>query len=135
MFKKIVYSLVFYIAFSISANAQETPSSQSIKNLQNNVMTPPIFNGQKDPDLALGKYVQKNYKIPNNFKGSGTVIVDFVIDKTGQIENIKVMKDVGNGSASEAVKLLKKMPKWTPALDKDGNPVEFNHCLKINLYF
>lgn len=134
MVKKIVFSCVFSVMFSILGNAQDNSSNQGFTSeLNMNVATPPVFNGQTNPDIALGKYVQKNYIIPAKFKGSGTVIVDFIIDTTGKIGQIKIVNDLGSETGNEAVKLLKRMPKWTPAYDKDGNPIPFSHNLKIKL--
>jgi hypothetical protein len=134
MIKKIIFSILFSVVFSISGIAQDNSSSKgSNSELNINVVTPPIFNGQGNPDTALGKYVQKNYTIPTKFKGSGTVIVDFIIDNTGKIGQIKIVNDLGSETGNEAVKLLKRMPNWTPAYDKDRNPIPFSHSLKIKL--
>ena len=134
MIKKIVFSILFSVVFSISGKAQDNSSSEGFNSELNiNVATPPVFNGQTNPDIALGKYVQKNYIIPAKFKGSGTVVVDFIIDTTGKIGQIKIVNDLGSETGHEAVKLLKKMPKWTPAYDKDRNPIPFSHSLKIKL--
>jgi len=45
---------------------------------------------------------------------SGTVIINFVIDRDGAITNIKVTRGIGSGCDEEAIRVLNKMPHWTP---------------------
>ncbi len=45
---------------------------------------------------------------------SGTVIINFVIDKNGSISNISLTRGIGSGCDEEAIRVLKLMPKWTP---------------------
>lgn len=52
----------------------------------------------------------------------GTVIVTFVVEKDGSITDIKVTRPANPLLDEEAVRLVKTMPKWTPA-EKDGKVV------------
>jgi protein TonB len=45
---------------------------------------------------------------------SGTVIINFVVDKTGSITNIIITRGIGSGCDEEAIRVVKLMPKWTP---------------------
>lgn len=53
--------------------------------------------------------------------GKYTVVVDFTVDKEGNLSNIKAMNDPGYGSASEAVRVIEKGPNWVPAQQKGEN--------------
>ena len=44
----------------------------------------------------------------------GTVFVQFVVLKTGEISNIKILRGIGGGCDEEAVRTVKAMPKWIP---------------------
>lgn len=135
MLKKILFSIVLSIAFSMACIAQETETVQNSTTIsENTVAVFPKFQGG-DHKISMYKYVKKNYIVPKNFKGNGVMLVDFVIDTEGKVTDIKVLNDLGYGSAEAAIKLLKKMPKWTPAYDTNGNPVKFAHQLKITLNY
>jgi TonB family protein len=46
-------------------------------------------------------------------KREGIVYVTFMVDITGQISNVNIIKDIGRGCGDEVVKVLKKVPnKW-----------------------
>lgn len=47
--------------------------------------------------------------------GQFTVVVQFVVGKDGQIENIKPLTRFGFGMEEEAVRILKISPRWVPA--------------------
>ena len=63
------------------------------------------------------KFVNKNMKYPrraNNLGIDGKVFVQFVIDKEGNITDVKAIKGVGAGLDEEAVRVLGKSPNWKP---------------------
>ncbi|MEZ0006074.1 hypothetical protein ABH942_001437 [Flavobacterium sp. 28YEA47A] len=133
MLKKILFSVVLSMTFSMACIAQETKAVQNPTSIpENKVAIFPKFQGG-DHKMSMYQYAQKNYVIPKNFKGNGVMLVDFIIDTQGNVTSINVINDLGYGSAEAAVKLLKNMPKWTPAYDVNGNPIEFAHQLKISL--
>ncbi len=62
-------------------------------------------------------WVQLNVKYPeiaiqNGI--SGTVYVDFVIDKTGNVTSIKIFRAVDPSLDNEVIRVLKSAPDWTP---------------------
>ncbi len=76
-------------------------------------------------DAACRKYLQKNLKYPQKaeMKGKeGRVIVKFVVDKKGKITQVEAIRGENEALKKEAVRVVKKMPRWTPA-QKDGKPV------------
>ena len=46
---------------------------------------------------------------------NGTLQVKFTIELDGSISNIEVVKKLGYGCDEEVIRVLKRMPKWTPA--------------------
>ena len=63
------------------------------------------------------KFIQKNVEYPtiareNNIQG--TVPLKFVIERDGRVGEVIVLKDPGGGLADEAVRVIKKMPRWKP---------------------
>jgi protein TonB len=55
--------------------------------------------------------------------GNYTVIVSFLVDKDGTISEVKAENDPGYGTSSEAVRVIKKGPRWTPAVQNGRNVI------------
>jgi len=74
-------------------------------------------------DEARIKYLLSNTVKPKGTDSiSGTVYVEFVVEKTGEITNIKVKKGVHPLLDAEAIRVVKNMPKWNPEIH-NGSPV------------
>ena len=53
--------------------------------------------------------------------GSYTVVVKFIVSKDGSISDVGAETKHGYGMEEEAVKIIKKGPKWTPAIQNGRN--------------
>jgi protein TonB len=42
-------------------------------------------------------------------------VVQFIVDKEGNISDVKALTNQGYGMEDEAVRVIKKGPNWTPA--------------------
>jgi len=51
--------------------------------------------------------------------GIYTVIVQFIVDKTGTVSDIKALTNFGYGMEQEVIRIMKKSPMWTPASQND----------------
>ncbi len=75
---------------------------------------------------AWVRYLQKNLNanapVDNGAPG-GTyqVIVKFIVSKDGSISDVQAESKHGYGMEDEAVKIIKRGPKWTPALQNGRN--------------
>jgi periplasmic protein TonB len=56
-------------------------------------------------------------------EGTYTTVVQFVVDKEGNISDVKAMTNHGYGMEQEAIRVIKKGPKWTPAV-QNGRQVK-----------
>jgi periplasmic protein TonB len=74
-------------------------------------------------------FVSKTFTAPEDAP-SGKVIVSFVVEKDGSLTDIKVLRDVGFGSGAEAIRTLKKCPKWVPG-EQNGKKVRVLYSLPI----
>jgi len=83
-------------------------------------------------DKALMKYLQNNIKRPNSgySQEDNLVKVVFVIDTEGKIESAELLKSAGNPYDSEALRVVKNMPKWKPGKHGD-KPAKFRMILPI----
>ena len=86
-------------------------------------VTPASFPGGAD---AVKEYISANMKYPQVAKENGiegVVSVMFTVKADGTIGNIKIKRMVDPDLEAEAIRLVKQMPKWTPASD-NGTTVE-----------
>lgn len=77
-------------------------------------------------------FIAKNFRAPDVAGLKGKVIVAFVVDKDGSLTDIKVLRDVGFGSGTEAIRVLGLSPKWIPA-KQNGEHVRCAYVLPINI--
>ncbi|OJJ19132.1 hypothetical protein BKI52_20160 [marine bacterium AO1-C] len=66
----------------------------------------------------LYKYIQQNLKYPPKARQmaiEGKVYVELIIGKDGSIVSIRVVRGLSKDCDQEAIRVMKKMPKWTPA--------------------
>lgn len=81
------------------------------------------FPGGKE---AMDEYITSNLKYPVTAKENGiegVVNVSFVVNADGSIGTIEIKRLIDPDLEQEAIRLVKTMPKWTPAV-KDGKPVQ-----------
>jgi periplasmic protein TonB len=89
------------------------------------------------PDFPGGmekfyKFVGNNYKTPEEEGLKGKVYVTFVVEKDGSLTDIKVLRDIGYGTGAEAIRVLKKCPRWTPG-EQNGKKVRVLYSLPITI--
>lgn len=94
------------------------------------VEQPPMFPGG---DAALMKYLYDNIHYPqlaieNNVQG--TVVVMFVVTKTGQVGEVKVARSKDPDLDKEAVRVVKSLPKFQPG-KQNGNAVNVWFTLPV----
>jgi protein TonB len=75
-----------------------------------------------------GKYVERNLNastpVDNGAPaGSYTVVVQFIVDKEGNISDVRSLTNHGYGMEEEAVRVIKRGPKWEPAI-QNGRQVK-----------
>lgn len=60
----------------------------------------------------------------------GTVYITFVVEKDGSVSDVSVLRGIGGGCDEEAVRIVKQLPKWTPAY-QNGKPVRVQFFMPI----
>lgn len=85
-------------------------------------------------DTALHRYLSYNTRYPHFSRENGIqgkVIVKFIINEYGGICNVQILRIGGYGLPEEAIRILKTLPKWMPAIIK-GKAVKSYCILPIN---
>lgn len=76
----------------------------------------------------FNEYVRRNIKIPADKTGKnykGTVILSFETNKKGTPEKIRVVQSLCDACDKEAIRLLRKGPKWTYTNSRHIVPIQF----------
>ena len=82
----------------------------------------------------LKNFLSKNVRYPKLAQKAGVegrVLAQFVVEKDGSVNNVKVVKHVNQELDAEAVRVIKSMPKWKPGI-KNGAPVRVRYTLPIS---
>ncbi len=90
----------------------------------------PSFPGEKGD---LEKFIVSNIIYPEDAKEngiSGKVFVTFVVNKTGEISDIRILKGIGYGCDEAVIELIESMPKWNPGKQRN-KPVSVQYNLPV----
>ena len=85
-------------------------------------------------DLGLMKYIQKNVKYPaiaKEYNITGKVYVSFIVDKSGSVTNVKIVRGVDKNLDAEALRVVKSLPKYKPGKQR-GKAVRVMFTIPIN---
>lgn len=88
------------------------------------------FKGGMD---AWYEYLRKNLNYPSSARRigiEGTVIVRFVINKDGSVQDVQVMRSIGGGCDEEAIQVIENSPNWNPG-KMGGLPVRSRMAMPI----
>lgn len=91
----------------------------------------PVFPGG---EAALMEFIREGISYPPEAadrNAEGRVIVQFVVDKTGQVGDVKVVRSVDADLDREAVRVVQTLPAFTPAF-RLGKPVSVWYTLPVN---
>jgi TonB family protein len=123
-----------YLANQLLAKANSASNEESgegkVDIVFDTVETQPNFPGGIN---GWNKYLSENMIYPTQARRmgvEGTVIVVFVINTDGSIQDVEVLRGIGGGCDEEAIKVVKNSPKWEPGKQK-GKPVNTRMRLPI----
>jgi protein TonB len=131
MGKFLLFAATLLTSFFASAQApisivKSAPLDYNIVELQ-----PQYPGGNKE----FMKFIGKNFRTPEVEGLEGILKVSFVIDVTGNIVDIKILNDLGHGTADEIKRVLAQSKPWK-AGENEGKPVRvlFNLPITIKSY-
>ena len=82
----------------------------------------------------LKEFIEKNRRYPKSLQESciqGRVVVTFVVEKTGKISHAKVVRGVDPALDKEALRVVRKMPRWIPG-KLYGKNVDVNYTMPVD---
>ena len=93
---------------------------------------------EEKPDIKKGintfyEFIGKNFQVPQVQGLKGKIFVRFYVEADGSVNDIKVIKGIGNGADEEAIRVLKMSNVlWTPGKIK-GKKVRCQYQLPISI--
>ena len=144
-------NLFYYLFFSIfilitcqndSSNQEQIDGAVEDNTVYTKVDVMPRFPGCEDKPKAkkvgcasskMFNFIRENVKYPKLAKAEGKegrAVVSFVVDKSGKIRDVEVVKDPGNEMGKEAKRVIEKFPTWVPGL-LEGNKVNVKFILPV----
>lgn len=100
------------------------------------------FDGSKEEkkkcsEKLMMKYIYDNLRYPTIAKENGItgrVVLRFVVDEKGGVNDIQILRDINGGCGKAAAKVIESMnnlpKKWTPG-KQNGRPVKVMYTLPI----
>lgn len=84
-------------------------------------------------ERALLNFLNSNLKYPASAMKagiSGTVYLNFIIERNGDLSQIKVLRGTNSECDKEAIRVLQSSPKWNAGMHK-GQPVRVQYHLPV----
>jgi protein TonB len=104
----------------------EAPSNEIFTSVE---VTPEFPGGIEKFYAYLGKAI--NYPaVARENNVSGRVIVTFVVERDGSLTDVKALRGPGSGLEEEAVRAVKKSPKWRPG-KQNGREVRVQYTVPV----
>ncbi len=114
--------------FKVVEEAPRFPGCEDLASIQEK---------QNCANKKLLEFIYANIEYPaiareNNIEG--TVVVRFVVDKDGKVNDAQVVREIGGGCGEEALRVVKKMnempARWSPGKQR-GRPVKVYFTLPV----
>ncbi len=127
--KAVPVRFTYPVGFKLNDGPGSKSTSSSVTQVDYNnevftiVETMPLFDG-KSAEEGFREYVMKNtvYPAEAQEKGiSGRVMVEFIIDKEGNLKDVKIARGVDPLLDNEALRVIRTSPTWTPGKQRGIN--------------
>ena len=138
---KILTFVLLWSSFLFSFG-QNTVDSLAVKApVKETVDTTPKRFAEKMPEFvggeeAMFEFMAKEMKYPllGEQQISGTVLVQFIVEKDGTITNAKVIVPLSPSLDKEALRVVNIMPEWKPGTNM-GKPVRCYYLVPIRFSY
>lgn len=131
--KKVIVLIALLIPITVFGQdtlLNQQNDSKKIKDKETvfkNVEKPTKFKGN------INTYLSRNIEYPDiarRMNVEGVVTINFVVDEEGNVVDARVKKGIGLGCDEEALRVVKGMPKFEPAM-QNGKNVKMYYTLNV----
>lgn len=84
-------------------------------------------------ESALMDYIKRTVVYPDSIREmgiKGRVICTFIVNESGRVDNVRVVRGLSPSLDKEAVRVISSMSRWKPG-KKEGKPVAVNFTLPV----
>lgn len=119
-------------------DVEHSPVAVTIRKEENTIYKPEEIEVQPEfpgGSAKLLSFISKNFEYSEDMKENelkGKVIVSFIIERNGNLTNLKVIRSIGYGTDNEAMRVVTKMPKWLPG-EQNGKKVRCSYLIPITI--
>lgn len=127
----ILMTLLVLLTNIVFAQSDVNSNNNSAKKTED-VITQPEFKGGIE---KMYEYITNNFIYPEEAQKrsvNGKMEVEFTVEKSGDITYVGILKGLDYSIDEEVLRLLKAMPRWTPAT-KNGVPVRYKVSMPITI--
>ena len=82
----------------------------------------------------IRKHIGRFLEYPEKAKQErvkGTVVVEFIVERDGSITSVHAKNDIGGGCAEEAVRIVQKLTRFKPGVNREGKPARILYIIPI----
>lgn len=93
----------------------------------------PSFPGGRQ---SLLEFIEKNFCYPEDLAETcfhGRVIITFIVEESGELTDIRVVKGLHPSLDKEAIRIVKKMPRWIPG-KQYGKNVRVKYTIPVKIF-
>ena len=115
-------------------DSQATPTVPEGAVSWNDCDVKPVFLTSSEPSYFLEKWVYQYLKYPRYAQENGIqgrVLVDFIIDESGNVRDVHVSRSIHTSLDEEAVRVISASPKWRPGRHR-GKKVRVAVTMPVN---
>lgn len=130
LFSYLVQPIYAQSIYKIDSVLYVTPNLESES--KEIVQEMPCFPGGQQ---GLMQWIDNNFQVPKEAirdRVNGKTIVSYVVSKTGEVINVKILKSIHPAIDDAIKKMFIKMPRWAPVTE-NGVPVNVKYSLPINV--
>ena len=144
--KQIVFLISLLVSLQTFGQNELSPKKITKKNYievigdYSQEVNPPVIDRYAMyPDGRKGmlKHIGKNVKYPEDAYNrgiQGKVELEFIVEKDGSVQEVRVIKSVGPELDQEAIRVIKKMNKWVPGYVEE-QPIRLRYTVSVNFQF
>jgi len=126
--------LLLIFCFPLFSFGQDTVTLINNSDENSNIMVVEKMPEFPGGDLGLMNYISNNINYPKEAKNlniTGKVYVQFTVDTTGEVTNVKIARGVDQFLDDEAIRVVQSFPKFSPATQR-GKPIAVPFTIPIN---
>ncbi len=112
------------------ATLSKKTSDMDSKTIYSVVESLPQFPGGEEnmKEFIMANLVYPSVAVENEIEGK--VIVQFIVNQIGEIEDVEILRPLGGGCSQAAIDVVKRMPNWIPS-KQNGKAVRVRMRLPI----